>query len=268
MPPTTAKPYQKEPQVHSYLKVYPELAKFIEYDKPYNQQAYYDSAMKSVQHDRTASKAKSLEDIANYQMESLRRSKTNISDIILANHFDMWATFTFNGKVENTKKGLGISATTDRYDVDLCKKKMSKWLKNQRERYGAFEYLIVAEFHKDGALHFHAFINGYNGKIAPKNQVKHGKPVFTIKSYRLGFSDMQYIEQTEKSYRKISSYIKKYITKDMPIFSGRKRYWCSTKLIRPDIIKNPRIELMEKYKFDLRRKLECLTISTGRLIVQ
>jgi len=260
------KDYQKDPTVYSYLKVYPEQVRYIEYDRPYQQQAYYDAALKSVGHDRTARKAKSASDIEEYVLESLRRSKTAISDIVLSNRFDMWMTFTFNGKKENERM-KGISTTTDRYDVDLCKRKMSKWLKNQRELHGAFEYLIVPEFHKDGALHFHAFFNSYKGSVIDTGKVKHGKKVYRVNSYRLGISEMQYISQTDDDYRRISSYIKKYITKDMPVFSGSKRYWCSTKLIRPTVIQNPRSEIMERYSFNLARKLENLTIHHGKLIV-
>jgi hypothetical protein len=256
--------FQKQPAVFAYLKVYPELAKFIEYNEPYHQLGFADASLKSKQHDRTARKAKDVDEAQLLQLNSLRRSKTAISDIILSNTFDMWCTFTFNGKTDNIKKDLGIVTSTDRYDIDLCKKKMSKWLKNQREIHGSFDYLIVPEFHKDGALHFHAFVNEYKGKIKNTGTRKHGKEVYRIASYKLGISEMQYIGQTDIDYRKISSYIKKYITKDMPLFSGKKRYWCSTRLSRPEIIKNPSQERLEQYMFGIKKQLQHLTISHGQ----
>jgi hypothetical protein len=263
----TIKPYDKAPTIYSYLKVYPEMAKFIEYTTPYNVPAYYDASVKSSVPSKARSGTNSQELDEQSHLDSLRRSKTNISDIVLSNRFDMWATFTFNGKKENEKK-LGLKATTDRYDVELCKKKMSRWLNKQQTQHGRFEYLIVAEYHKDGALHFHAFMHNYKGNIEKTTYRKHGRDVYRIKSYQLGISDMQYIEQTPDDYKRISSYIKKYITKDMPIFSGRKRYWCSTGLVRPDIIKNPSVEKLENYIFEIKRKLDNLTISHGTVIMQ
>lgn len=256
-------------KVNSYLKMYPEIVKLITYNRDYTQVVVLGSDDKKK---RLDAKAKYLtqEELKNKKqqllLESIRRTKTNISDIVLANKFNMWCTFTFNGDVKN-KKRLDLRTTTDRYNVDLCKKKMGKWLNNQSTQYGKFQYLIVSEFHKDGALHFHAFFNDYKGTIKKTKRVYHGKPVYRLTSYKLGISDMQYIDQTEEDYRKISSYIKKYITKDMPIFENKNRYWCSQKLNRPDIIRNPSDKVLEKFSFDFTRKLENLTIQSGQLIV-
>jgi hypothetical protein len=163
---------------------------------------------------------------------SIRRTKKKISDIALCNQFDMFATFTFKDERDNIEKS---------------KAKMANWLKNQRKRKGKFAYLIVPEFHKDGeSLHFHALIKGYAGKLIEainprtgKSFKQKGRTVYTFASYTLGFTNVVKIENTPESHAKVSSYIRKYITKDMPAFANKNRYWSSTGLKLPRHEENP-----------------------------
>lgn len=232
--------------VENYVKVYPDKLKLVEFKMPYLAQK------EGLVPSKSEKKGKKMN--SNVELErSLKRTKTTISDIILSNNFDLFVTFTFN---------------SNRHDINACKKRLSKWLKNQREIRDNFHYLIVPEFHKDGkSLHFHALFKGYNGILLPacKNKAptatycnqkhKHsivtqrGKTIYNLKSYQLGFTNATYI----KDRTKLSSYVKKYITKDMPIFNNKKRYWTSQKLTRPytlrnyPIRQNPFIELKEVY---------------------
>jgi hypothetical protein len=163
---------------------------------------------------------------------SIRRSKKQIRDYALCNSFDMFATFTFKA---------------DRQDVDKSRKKMSNWLKNQRNRNGKFRYLIIPEYHKDGkSLHFHALMGDYPGKISkainPKTEkpvIQKGKGVYTFDGYTLGFNNVKLISDKTNDAGLISSYIQKYITKDMPVFSGNQRYWVSKGLLLPLTEDNP-----------------------------
>src|SRR5690606_37057624 len=105
------------------------------------------------------------------------------------------------------------------------------------KRNGKFEYLIIPEFHKDMALHFHALIKGYKGKIKkainPKTNkplTKNGRLIYVFPGYTSAFNNVQKIEQTPESHKKVGSYIRKYITKDMPILFGKNRYWASNSL--------------------------------------
>lgn len=166
---------------------------------------------------------------------SLRRTKTTISDLVLSNQFDLFCTFTFK---------------TDRYDIEKSKQKMSTWLQNTQNNYGKFEYLIVPEFHKDKkAIHFHALIKGYKGKLKDSGHKINGRINYNITNYKSGFSSAVKID----NHNKVSSYIRKYITKDMPQFENRKRYWISTGLKRPftevntSVNHNPFIEWSESY---------------------
>lgn len=156
---------------------------------------------------------------------SIRRTKKNIKDYALCNAFELFATFTFSP--EKTK---------DRADVATVKKQMSNWLKNQNKRSGKFGYLIVPEFHKDGkSLHFHALLTGYKGKLTPSGTRIHNRPAYNFKSYKLGHNSAVFIDDISK----VSSYVRKYITKDMPLFPGKHRFWCSKGLKLPQVEYNP-----------------------------
>jgi hypothetical protein len=187
---------------------------------------------------------------------SLRRSKVNIVDLIACNEFDMFVTFSF-GK--------------DHYDIDLCKKRFSQWINYQQKLhikmgYKPFQYIAVPEYHGDKkAIHFHAMMNDYMGEIVPSKQpeflknkitgqlyknpkegkqiIQNGKPVFNLKSYTLGYTNMSYIVHKAKT----ANYITKYVTKELIQLKGQKRFWYSRGLKKPEIVYNdiPDVDLIE-----------------------
>lgn len=240
------KEYQTGSKRYSIIKLYPQLSRLYHYHD--NQAVGVAQLIEKGIYSRGRTKVKKLIKQPTPLDDSLRRTKTVISDIVIANQFDGFATFTFNGTKKYSKKyGYAI---TDRSNPDECKKKMSKWLKNQRELHGSFGYLIVPEWHKDNkSLHFHALIKGYRGNIKPSGKIKYGKPIYNIESYKLGHSTLETIVQTPDDHARVASYVKKYIVKDMPMFKGKKRYWCSNGLIRPEIIHNPNLDVFTQDKF-------------------
>lgn len=163
---------------------------------------------------------------------SLRRTKKRIGDYILCNDFDMFATFTIKD---------------DRQNNERSRKKLLVWLKNQRTRNGRFRYLVVPEFHKDGkSLHFHALLGDYNGGIHQSINPKTNKPliqksraVYELSGYTLGFTNVKLIGKKQEDKSRLSVYLKKYITKEMPVFEGKQRYWVSKGLDLPLIEDNP-----------------------------
>lgn len=178
---------------------------------------------------------------------SLRRSKTVLTDLVLSNNFDMFATFTF---------------AKDRYDIDLIKSRMSAWLKAQARKHGTFEYLIVPEFHKDRkALHFHALFANYKGNLVDSKHLINGRKSYQFSEYDLGFNSCVKIDNIQK----VGSYVKKYITKDMPQFSGKKRYWCSRELKRPLVFKNNSPLDNPFLKFELVFEKKTLSIFDARV---
>lgn len=165
---------------------------------------------------------------------SLRRARKRIGDYILCNSFDMFATFTIKDDRQNSVRS---------------RQRVLGWLKHQRTRNGKFRYLVVPEYHKDGkSLHFHALLGEYTGKVKQainpntnKPLVQKGAPVFQITGYTLGFTNVKLIGTTEEDKTRLSAYLKKYITKDMPLFEGKQRYWVSKGLELPNIENNPEL---------------------------
>lgn len=160
---------------------------------------------------------------------SIRRTKTKIRDICSVNVFDLFATFTFNAQ-----------KNTDSARINTLK----YWIKNQKKRIGVFDYLVIAERHKNGNLHFHGLLKDYKGKLTPamhKGRLIHkkGRQIFNFKSYKSGFSTVAMVDKGLKSQMTLSSYVAKYITKDTPSINGRHRYWASRGLKRPEVEENP-----------------------------
>lgn len=193
--------------ISDVVKEYPDMIKIYIYHNS------YPVSLSS----RKSNRNKSLNDTS---PRSLSRTKTTISDIIACNSFDLWTTFTFSPQ------------KVDRYNHDTCKSTMSRWLNNQRRHSPSLQYIIVPELHKDGALHFHALLKNYKGKLTPTKKVTaYGTQIYNISGYRYGFSTAVHISPDSQS--QIALYVQKYITKDMIKFSDKKRYWVSTGLKRP-----------------------------------
>lgn len=206
------------------VKIYPNKTKLFLFKNPntIRKKGFVDSLDTVI-----SSSTKPLYPSEDSLARSIRRSRQLITDVVLCNDFELFCTFTFK---------------EDRQNIEKCKSKMKQWLKNQKQKYGTFSYIIVPEFHKDKkSLHFHALFQGYKGKLTDSGIIVNGRNSYNINSYRSGFTSAVYIDNKAK----VSNYVRKYITKDMPTFSGKKRFWLSTGLKRPltvqngDFINNP-----------------------------
>lgn len=166
------------------------------------------------------------------QQKSLARTINKIFDYANAMDWDWFITFTFS------------SEKVDRYDFDSVSKCMSKWLNNMKQRYcSEMLYLVVPELHKDGAWHFHGLFknceglnfqeavnNNKNSKFYKCSLIRKGQQVYNALRFKLGFTDCTKIKDSKRA----SSYITKYITKDVIIKTPHKRrYWCSKNLTLP-----------------------------------
>lgn len=158
---------------------------------------------------------------------SLRKTQSELQDLIECNTFEWFGTFTFDPK------------KIDRYNPEEVKKAMSKWLNNARRKSPDMTYILVPERHKDGAIHFHALLGNYAGKMADSGSQWQKQPIFNVIDYKLGFTNFTKI----RSKSKTANYCRKYITKDM-IFSekNRRRYWRSKNLKTPPKIYNQTAE--------------------------
>lgn len=95
-------------------------------------------------------------------------------------------------------------------------------------------------------MHFHGLFSGYKGSLKDSGHAKNGRIIHNIGSYRGGFTTAVKIDDIKK----VSSYVAKYMTKEMPKFRNKQRYWCSNDLKRPAKIINPLLtgELKELFK--------------------
>lgn len=166
---------------------------------------------------------------------SIKRTRTTLSDLCLCNKFDLFCTFTFDPKRFDSKNLLS------------CRRYMNTWIRNAKSRHSPnLKYLIVPELHKSGAIHFHALFSGFEGCLKDSKHTANGRTVYNIKNWSFGFSTAVKID----NIMAVSSYIRKYITKDMLLLPGKKRYFCSQDLIRPTKETNKIISWLRKVPSD------------------
>lgn len=172
--------------------------------------------------------------------DSVKRAKDRIFDYTFNNKFD----YFFTGTIDPEK--------LDSKDPKALLKPVQEWLKN-RVKLDGFEYLLIAEHHKSGAIHFHGLIKGdkldlvdsgtksYKGYKKPMTDYTavrkglnpdDGKVVYNLKKWKFGFTTCI---KTYGDPINVAYYITKYITKDCKKIFG-KFFWHSRKLKKPDII--------------------------------
>lgn len=148
---------------------------------------------------------------------SVRRSRAVIRDLVVCNEFELFCTFTFSPK------------KYDRYNFNVLKDVMIRWLNNQRRAHSpGLQYLVIPEFHKDGAIHFHALLKNYRGRL--KQGKGKNSNVFNLPSFRGGFTTCSKMDDNHEA---VAQYVSKYITKDLISVFNKNRYFCSKYLKRP-----------------------------------
>lgn len=170
---------------------------------------------------------------------SRKRTINSIYDIARSNDWEWFFTLTFDPD------------KVDSFDYALCSKKLSQWLNNMKKKNADMKYIVVPEQHKSGRWHFHGlFANVDSMRFVDSGHVdKKGKVIYNVGNYKLGFSTATKIDDVKRA----SSYLCKYITKDLCLETkGKKRYWAS---------KNVDLPVVEDYLFNTREVLEeCLCI--------
>lgn len=139
--------------------------------------------------------------------DSIKRAKDTIFDIAYLNETEWKYFITFT--LDKSK--------IDRYDRVEVKKKMLQWLNNQVKRKG-LKYLIVPEYHKDKAIHFHGLINDCDFTFIDSGKVdKSGRKIFNVKDWRLGFTTAILLDDNKVN---LCKYMVKYVTKDVQKIFG------------------------------------------------
>lgn len=206
-------------EIKTILKVYPDFVRLYVFEQPLYIRRYDLAEKRKYKGDKKIKYVS--EDPEEYERMSRARAKSKIIDLALSNPFDLFTTFTF---------------AKDRQDVDAKKRQIAFWLNNQRNLHGKFGYLMVPEYHSDNeSIHIHGLFYGYNGNLVDSGKKKNGRTIYNILSFRGGYTTAVKIDDLAKT----AGYISKYITKDMPKFKGKQRYWRSNGLKMPLKIINP-----------------------------
>lgn len=198
-----------------------------------------------------------VEEVKPILLSNAIRSNLNCQRIAKANR-DNWESFITLTFKENIT------------DIVYANKIFNAWVSNVRKLKKDFKYIAVPEFQKRGAVHYHILSNlgkeDTNIIIPQKERTEKTKDLttlFDVKYWSRGFARVDFIKG---GYKKIYSYICKYMTKDIDdkLF-GKHRYFNSQNLNKPreefldlsnerdlkhfnDIINNSSIDYSSQYK--------------------
>lgn len=138
---------------------------------------------------------------------SVTRAKSKIREYVANSNFNAFCTFTFSGR------------NFDRYNFMECRKFITDYFTHKLM---VSNWLVVPEFHADGAIHFHGFMNidkkslkyGYSKKDS------HGRMHMHFYSEAInrdiGRNDFQFFTPTSiNELKSVCAYILKYVTKDV-----------------------------------------------------
>lgn len=146
-----------------------------------------------------------------------KRAAKRVFDLVACNpDLDLFCTFTLD------------RSRIDRYDYGVVVKKLNIFLDNHVRRHG-LKYVLVAEHHKDGAIHFHALMNRALRMADSGKRDKRGHIVYNLPQWEWGFTT------AISCYGKrshVTKYITKYITKQGEKVGGR-WYYHGGKLLEP-----------------------------------
>ena len=155
---------------------------------------------------------------------TLTQAVQRVYDIARSNTFEWFITLTLNPEY------------VDRYDYDECSKIIK--LYTDRLRKAGCKWVIVPEQHEDGAYHFHGLLVGplkltYSGKMWYNEVECRLQPVYNIGNYEFGWTTATEIIHPERC----ATYVTKYLVKKIAVPKGRKSYWASKSLVRPEVTK-------------------------------
>ena len=218
-----------EVKKNTKVKFYPDdmTCKVICWDKPkYLPNGYEEVSKKKKKSPKNGLNEETSTNAEKNKADSVKRAKDKIFEIALANNWDYMVTLTLDGD------------KIDRYSSEEVLKVISKWLDNKVQR-NNLRYLIVPEYHKDKAIHFHGLMSGdvkikhsgtykIPGKKAPvkintltRRKLDKNSPnikdVFNVVGFPYGFSTAVKIEGNSE---RVAMYMTKYIVKDLDKIFG------------------------------------------------
>lgn len=127
---------------------------------------------------------------------NISRAKSRVTELALCNQWDFFGTLTLSEDKQN------------RFDLQGYIKALGNWVGNYNRKFGVhLRYIIIPEFHKNGAVHAHALFGG----IAEHSLVKNEYGYLDLPYYKNRFGYISLSRVRDK--RKVARYITKYITK-------------------------------------------------------
>lgn len=148
------------------------------------------------------------ERFSEYQKRSSYRAKNKVKRIIQANfnHQAKFITLTFRDTYE-----------FDIGSLEVCYTKLKSFLYKMRRIYGEFQYLVVPEYQKRGAVHYHIVAN-----------LPFVENELLAEIWGQGFVKINLVT----NHKKIGVYLTKYLTKETFTrdTKGLKRYYRSSNL--------------------------------------
>lgn len=193
------------------------------YKKPVGRCADIWDDVESTKKEKDKDKKKGVKDEERSNVVSRNRTIQKVYEVTRSNMWEWFITLTFNPEKVNSFEYTEVSQV------------LSKWLNNLKSRYAPdLKYIIVPELHKSGRYHFHGLIADTGNMIFEDSGHKTfgGETIYNLGNYKLGFTTATKINDVSRA----SSYITKYITKDLcATTANKKRYWCSRNLNEVDI---------------------------------
>lgn len=158
------------------------------------------------------------------QLYAIRR---RIKGYAFSNDFHWFVTLAFDPeKVDST-------------DYETAKNTLLKWCRKMRDRHRQFDYLMIPELHKSGAVHFHGLLGDIPASFAEaanpktgKPLIRHGRQVYNLTEWEYGFSDCEEIESPERAASYITKYVTSALLTDKQMYQ-KKRYFNSQGLAKP-----------------------------------
>lgn len=155
-------------------------------------------------------------------------------------------------------------------DIDKANKIFANWVRQIKKYKKNFMYLAVPEFQKRGAVHYHILCNLSKEDNYLIYLQENSDEFYDVRFWNKGFTCVDFVKN---DYKKIYSYICKYMTKDIDnkLF-GRKRYLFSQNLKKPstnylDLTKEKDFDyFLDISKSNIEYSHDYIDIYTGQLI--
>lgn len=162
---------------------------------------------------------------------ALSRARCAAREYALCNKWEYFVTLTIDGQRWN------------RYSFKDFLKEFMQWIQNENKKGAHIRYILVPEFHKDGAVHLHGLMSGITeAPQLPGTPLSVGRrddgsryPCWPAYSLRYGFSTVERVRDLVA----VGFYITKYMTKamsDLAAFKGVHTYYHSRGLSRALVV--------------------------------